>query len=231
MKNKLEEMRVGKVNIIGSSTINHSARVELGLNCSEYVLMDYVQRSVDHKRSLDVVETYRQTGFGIDEQTALLKTLVLKGFIFPDVADPPYLTGKWLTAFTDIEREFNELFWKLDGNVFWTKGGSKKKSYGMYYKLRKEYSREFLVDARNDYARMLKAENESGFDRSIMMCERWLLKANEHYLVDWKAMYISLEEKTKANKAKNKYKADAKPEKSETVTSDQRHKSYEDSDQ
>jgi len=224
MKNRIEEMKVGKVNIIGSSTINHTARIELGLNCSEYVLMDYVQRSVDHKRSLDVVETYKQTGFGIDEQTALLKTLVLKGFIFPEVADPPFLTGKWLTVFTDVEREFNELFWKLDGKVFWT--GSKKKSYGMYYKLRKEYSKEFMIEARDDYARLLKAENDGGFDRRVMMAERWLLKANEYYLVDWKGLAEQRETENTKNRYKMK-KTDEKPEKSESVTADQRHKSYE----
>ena len=222
-KSKFAEMKAGAPKMLGSTTINHAARVELGLNCSEYVLMDYVYRCVKKKREVDILETYLQTGFDRAQQEVLLTHLVEKGFIYPTNVTPPEVTDRWDTAFTDIEREFEELFWRKNNKVFFT--GSKKKSYGYYYKLRKKYSREFMVGQRDAYARYLDLENENGFNRRVMMAERWLLEANEYYLVDWTEMGDAIAKEIKKKKG-------TPVEKTETVTSAERKNQYEqDSDQ
>lgn len=217
-KSKFAEMKTEAPVIMGSSTINHASRVELGLNCSEYVLMDYVYRCVMRKREVDVLETYLQTGFDRKQQEVLLAHLVEKGFIYPKNVSPPELTDRWSSAFADIEREFEELFWRKDDKVFFT--GSKKKSYGYYHKLRKKYSREFMIGQRDAYARLLALENENGFPRRVMMAERWLLEANEYYLVDWTEMGDAIAKELKSKKG-------TPVEKTETVTSTERKNQYE----
>lgn len=219
MKNNISDMKVELPRILGSTTINHSARTELGLNCSEYVMMDYIYRCVKKKRAVDLRETFVQTGFTAEQQKTLLTHLIEKGFVVPKNISPPEITGKWESAFADIEREFNELFWKRNGKTFFT--GSKKQSYKSYYALRKKYSREFLISQRDAYARYLDLEREDGFDRRVMMCERWLRPANEYYLVDWKEMGDDVMKKLKAKGWKEP------TEKTQTVTSKDRKQAYE----
>jgi len=219
-----KDMKVGPVNILGSTTINHSARVALGLNCSEYVLMDYVYRCVQKKIPIDITDVYQKTGFRNEEQAVLLRNLVGKGFINPIDTPIPQITDKWATAFTDIQMEFEELFWKRNGKVFWT--GSKKKSYDFYYKTRKSFSRDFLVGQRDEYARYLELENKRGFNRRVMMAERWLHPSNAYYDVDWKTMADDIQkELDKANEKLNK--ANQKAEKTQTLTAEERKKQYE----
>lgn len=224
MKNKLESMKVGLPTILGSTIVNHAARIQLRLNASEYILMDYIYRNVQKNRKMDVTETYRQTGFTTEQQGVLLRHLIEKGFIFPENASPPKITSKWETAFTDLEVEFDKLFWRIKGKTFFT--GSKKKSFSFYHKLRKKYSREFLIKQRNHYAEYLEMEHKTGFDRRVMMAERWLNPANENYLIDWKEMADSIKKKIHNGEQRIK-KANEKMEKQETVTSKDRKAEYE----
>jgi hypothetical protein len=179
------EEKVELPRISGSSTINHQVRVELGLNCSEYVLMDYIYQKVQKKEEMNVLATYVRLGLTDEEQTRLLKSLVHKGFVLPIEESPPVITDKWISSFKDLETEFNEHFWKLDGRTFWT--GSKKKAKEWYIKLRKKYSKEFLTGQRDHYAKMLHYCHLEGFNRDVMMAERWLNPKNEYYLSDWES--------------------------------------------
>lgn len=219
MKNNIADMKVELPRILGSTTINHAARTELGLNCSEYVMMDYIYRCVKKKKIVDIKETFVQTGFTAEQQKTLLTHLVEKGFVYPKNVSPPEITDRWDTAFADIEVEFNELFWKRNDKTFFT--GSKKKSYGMYYKTRKKYSREFMISQRDAYARYLELEREDGFDRRVMMCEKFLLPANEYFLVDWEEMGDDVKKRLKAKGWKEP------AEKTETITAKSRKEAYE----
>lgn len=217
-----DDFTTSKPSILGSTTINHAARIKLGLTCSEYVLMNYIYHCVTKKREVDIMETYRQTGFEVSEQEVLLRKLIQKRFIFPENEAVPRLTGKWETAFTDIEMEFENLFWKKDGKVIWT--GSKKKSCDMYIRLRKKYSRDFLLEQKDQYLRLLELENKHGFDRRIMMAERWLNPSNEYYLTDWKSQADQLDKKI--SEAENRIKkSDQKFERKE-LTNEQRRRGY-----
>ncbi len=223
MKNKIIEMKVKLPSILGSTTINHAARIQLGLNASEYVLMDYIYRCVQKKKEMEVTETYRQTGFATDQQEILLRGLVMKGFVWPDQVSPPKITSKWESAFADMKAEFDNLFWRMNGKVYFP--GSNKKAFELYYKLRKQYSRDFLINQRNQYARFLNMQEKNGFDQAKMMAERWLNPKNENYLIDWKTMGDEVEKKIKRKEEAQK-PVDAM-QKSEVLDTNQRKTQYE----
>lgn len=225
----MTEKKVTSPTIFGSTTINHAARILLKMNASEYVLMDYIYRCVQKKKEMEVTETYRQTGFTTDQQEILLRSLVMKGFIWPDQVSPPRITSKWESAFADLKAEFDNLFWKKadeEGKmkVFWP--GSNKKSFVFYHTIRKQYSREFLIEQRDEYARFLEMQSKNGFDQATMMAERWLNPRNENYLTDWKQMADDVEKKTIEKEKRQKLGRETTA-KSETIISAERKKQYE----
>jgi hypothetical protein len=187
MSDKIMDHVVQKPDITGSTTINHVARVELGLNCSEYVLMSYVFHCAKNNKPLTVMETYQKTGFEEEAQLQVIRGLVQKGFVLFSPNEVPQVTSKWESAFTNIEDEFENLFWKKDGKVVWL-GSSRKQSLTFYVKARKKYPKETLIENRNDYIEYLDMEHKRGFNRQIMGCEKYLNEKNEYYLVDWKVL-------------------------------------------
>jgi hypothetical protein len=203
MMAKMMDHVVQKPDITGSTTINHAARVQLGLNCSEYVLMSFVFHCARNNRPLITMEVYQKTGFVEEEQLQVLRGLVQKGFVLFSPNEVPQITTKWESAFTDIEDEFENLFWKKDGKVIW-QGSSRKQSLGFYIKARKKYPRETLIEARNDYVEYLEWEHKRGFDRQIMGAEKFLNEKNEYYMVDWKTMTEGIRSKLEPKKEETK---------------------------
>jgi hypothetical protein len=185
-KNAFEDMTVSLPEIKGSSTINHNVRVKLGLNCSEYCLMEYIYRMVKKDKEISIAKTYEETGFTEAEQVAMGDALVMKGFLFLEICNPPKITSKFESAFTDMTSEFENKFWTKDGRTAWP--GSKAKSLELYKKTRLKYPAETLISQRDEYFRYLECESKyNGFNRAKMAAERWLLPANAYYLTDWKA--------------------------------------------
>lgn len=223
MENNIATMKVGTPSILGTSTINHAARVELGLNASEYVLMDYIYRRIVKKEGLDITETYRQTGYIASEQERLLNRLIEKGFVFPINCDPPQITDKWRSAFANINIEFDELIWMKNDKVFFP--GNKKTARSAYIKLRKKYSRDFMIEQRDHYARLIKLENSRGFPRQVMIATRFF-GPKEEFLNDWKNE-ANIIEKLINNGVVKIEKSLEKQEKTQTVTSEERKKIYE----
>jgi hypothetical protein len=219
------DMKVEKPNIIGSTTINHAARRQLELNCSEYVLMDWIARRVETNKDTNVTSCFLQIGFTDREMEVVTRSLVAKGFILPLQTNPPTITDKWKTAFTSLESEFEEYIWKLKGKVFFT--GSKKKGCEMYIKLRKKYSRDFLHQQRNDYAEVLELTNKTGFDRNVMIITRWLGESEQPYLSDWKNEIEKLQTKLKKINGEPII-ATSNPE---VITQEERKHAYENSNQ
>lgn len=174
--------------IVGSSTINHAARVKLGLTCSEYCFIDFL-----HRRDVDATETksiWISLGFGEKEINQLFRNLIVKGFIIMDIgsgnSDNPKFnfTQKWKEGFANIEQEFNEYFWMENGKVAWT--GTKKKAFEYYIKLRKKHSKDFLVNQRDQYFKFLELQKKyRNFDQQRLMCQVFLNPANERYLEDY----------------------------------------------
>jgi hypothetical protein len=169
--------------IIGSSTINHAARVRLGLNCSEYVFLMYLAARQEKGEQADTLTLYIYTGFSPENQQQILKGLMLKGFIL-FTGDEYEVTRKWFDGFADIEKEFEEFFWKENGKVAWT--GTKKKAIEYYIKIRKKYSKEYLLDQRKYYFEYLELEHKRGFDRQRLMAQVFLYPGSERFLEDWK---------------------------------------------
>jgi hypothetical protein len=212
----LKEFKVGAPKIKGSTTINHNVRVKLNLNTAEYVLMDYIFNCVDKNKPITTDDTYINTGLIEEEQLAWLNSLVAKGFILPLQTEIPTVTDKWPSAFGNIGREFDEEFWKKDGKVVFP--GNKKKSRSYYSKLRKKYSKDTMIEQRNQYLRLISLEHKKGFDRKVMICERFL-GPNEEFLNDWKTQADELD--------KSVNKTDEKPKKTESITAEDRKRAYE----
>lgn len=184
---KLSDYKSKAPDIIGSTTINHGARVRLGLNCSEYVFLDHLTKK-DQKGSIaDTLSVYINTGFGESETKALFRSLIAKGFIVPD-GQYYNITSKWEEAFPDLDREFESHFWLevIEGHkkVAWT--GAKKKAMEYYIRLRKKYSRDFIVTQRDNYFKFLDLQKKlRNFDQQRLMCQVFLNPATERYMEDY----------------------------------------------
>jgi hypothetical protein len=197
---KLDSYKSKAPAIIGSTTINHEARIRLGLNCSEYCLLDHLTRQEDKGQHADMLTIYINTGFTMAEVEKLFGTLVLKGFARVD--NGKYiLTKKWEEGFADIENEFDNMFWKIDNKVVWT--GTRKKALEYYVKLRKRYSSEFLMTQRNNYFNFLLLQKQlTRFDQQKMMCQVFLNPMTERFNEDYAEYIVQL---------KNKYGVTDKP--------------------
>ena len=132
-------------------------------------------------------------------------------------ADPmPILTSKWQSGFANVEEEFEE-FWKKDGKSVWLTS-SKKASLKFYTELRKSTPKEVIIDSRNNYLEYLSWEHKRGFDRQIMMAERFLNPKNDWYLVDWKEMTEEIKRKLNPQPAQ--------PKEETQITAAERKKEY-----
>lgn len=214
MSEKILDQKVTAPSIIGATTINHAARVYLGLNCSEYVLMNYIYQCWKNKTPMTTNDVYRKTGFCEEEQLMVGRSLAKKGFMLLTEGSIPVITSKWASAFTNLEDEFEHQFWTMNGKNLWS-GSSKKQSLKFYIEVRKAYPKETIINGRNDYIEYLSWEKKNGFDRAIMGCEKFLNPKNEYFLADWKS-------KTDAIKAKLQ---PVEPKKDQ-LTKEERSKAY-----
>lgn len=217
MTEKLTNHVVKAPSIIGSTTINHAARIELGLNCSEYVLMNYVFHCAKNSIELEITETYRKTGFTEELQLQVMNGLIMKGFVMINPNPIPQITTKWESAFTDIESEFDNLFWKKNGKVIWL-GSPRKSALVFYIKLRKKYPKEIIIKAKDDYLEYLELVRKTGFNRAIMGADKWLNEKNEFYLVDWKESSADVQKELDKKKPATQY--------AEPITSQSRKAGY-----
>jgi hypothetical protein len=185
MSNILKDFKSEMPKVHGRTTINHEARMQLMINCSEYVFMDWLHRAFQNKmKEPDVIDCYVKTGFTSDQQQRLMKSLIQKGFLSPTDNDSPTMTQKWNSAFADLDKEFDEFFWVKNFKVCWT--GSKPIAKKLYVQLRRNVSREFLMHQRNTYFAYLECEAKLGFARQKMMATVFLGKA-ERYNEDWES--------------------------------------------
>ncbi len=217
MNEKITEQKVGRLEINGLTTINHAVRVNLGMNCSEYVLMNYLFQCKKNGTPPEVNHVYRKTGFTLEEQKVVARSLERKGFIAITSDPMPLFTSKWESGFPDVEKEFDQEFWRKDGKVVWLTS-SKKASFKFYNELRKVHPKEVIIESRDNYLEYLSWEKRRGFDRAIMAAERWLNPKNEYFMTDWKAMSEQI--KSKFDKPK------AQAVNAQQITATERQKEY-----
>ncbi len=156
MSNIIKDYKSGMPKVHGRTTINHEARMELMINCSEYVFLDWVYREISKGKEPDIAECYIKTGFNSEQQQMLIQRLIKKGFMYPGKEDSINLTPKWESSFADLDMEFESYFWKKSGKVCWT--GSKGKAKTLYIKLRKSTSRDLILKQRNMYFKLLEID-------------------------------------------------------------------------
>lgn len=191
----MKEFRSSPPKIIGSTTINHEIRIKLGLNCSEYCMLDHLSRKEDKGELADTLSVYIHTGFLEEAQEAILKALMLKAMVaivsgVDGKGQEIKISQKWFDAFPDLDREF-EQFWhesvKENGKdkvvVAWT--GTKKKAIEYWHKLRKKYSFDYMMAQRASYFEYLELEHKRGFARQRMMCQVFLNPGSERYAEDY----------------------------------------------
>lgn len=173
--------------IIGSTTINHAVRVALLITCSEYVFLDFLKKIEEKQETADVLNIFIHTGFSTNEQEILLKALMQKSLVIIETGidgkDRSFrVSPRWNDAFPNLDKEFEE-FWHDNNGVAWT--GTKKKALEYYVKIRKKYSKEFLLKQRDLYFDFLKLEEKGGFNRQKMMCQVFLNPMNERFNEDY----------------------------------------------
>lgn len=191
---KLDSYKSKAPDIVGSTTINHAARVKLGLTCSEYVILDHLFRQETKEKMADTLTTYIKTGFEVQEAHALFNALVIKGFIYINGPDSFELTDKWREAFPDIELEFENCFWLENGKVAWT--GTKKKALEHYIRIRQKYSKDFIVTQRTNYFEFLKLQKQlRNFDQQKLMAQVFLNPSTERFCEDYADYNRQLKEK------------------------------------
>lgn len=179
-----ENFKSEKPPVTGTSVINHAVRLKLKLNCSEYVYLSYLASCVKKSIVIDPMEVYKETGMDVNEQNVLTKTFIANAFVFIEKDGSLTLTSKWFDAWPNHEKEFEE-FWFKDKKAIWT--GSKKKALEFYIKVRKQISKDKLIEQRNKYLEFIAATRKTGFNRDVMMAERWLNPKNEYYLEDYQS--------------------------------------------
>lgn len=183
-----KEFVVRMPEITGTSSIDHKVRVRMGLNCGEYVFLNYLDERIKEHKEYDFMKAYKATGLNKTIQDYYIENLTRKGFIKDAFSTPPVLTDKWNLAFDDTAVEF-DTFWKDEsGSVAWT--GSKKKAFELFsYWRKKGISLEYLMDQRQWYFLLLKCQRENGFNRQKMMCTVFLSKDSERFNESWKLQY------------------------------------------
>jgi hypothetical protein len=178
--------------INGFSTINHKLRVDLRLNCSEYVIIDYIHNRNVAGKDTTIEDCRIKTGFSEQEQKYVLGALVQKGFIMPPGEEDTHfvLTDKWTKALSTLDKEFERSFWimydheKKQSVTAWP--GSKSQAKKNYVTVRKSYTFEYLMQQRDLYFEYLKECRLAGFDRQKMMASVFL-GPQERFKEDWEA--------------------------------------------
>ena len=139
--NKLSDYKSKIPAVVGSTTINHASRIRLSLNCSEYVMLDYLARCQTKGIQVDSISIYIHTGFSIEAQEAIMRALMVNAWIYikNEEHGKPLLmvSDRWMDSAVDIEKEFDKHFWKENDKVVWT--GTRKKALEYYIRLRKKY--------------------------------------------------------------------------------------------
>lgn len=175
MENILK-MKVNSNPVKGKTTINHNVRLKLKINCSEYVLLDYMVEHIHNQKKTfnnSHCETY--TGFNLTEQEILIQSLEDKGLAYynnnqnlkPNV-------DSWDAAWPDLDKEF-KIFWtreEVESNGTITSKtdwpGSKSDALSKFKEARKLVSFEYLMKQRKAYEDVLEYQRAHKFQRQKM---------------------------------------------------------------
>lgn len=213
--------------INGYSYINHKVRVKLNLTCSEYVMMELIEKAELARKILTDELVYKKTGFNDKARWIIINNLIEKGMILNAFDGVTTTTDKWKNAFGNYQVEFKK-FWFKNGRVFFP--GSKKKTLVLFRKVRKGHGLDYLIYQRDQYDRYLDLVHKTGFNRQKMVGERWLDPEDEYFKTDWKKMADEIEMKLiKEGKIKEKISKFSKRSltKEEVLTEEERRKQYE----
>jgi len=156
-------MKIKNTSPFGENIIVHSARIKLGINCTEYCIFDTILSRKLKAKDTQFADIENYTGFEpeiIDRAIKNMEEIML----IKTVNNKYLINKKSITeAFSDhedkLEKEFDQ-FWNLkidrkDDNRW---PGPRQASFDKYKIARKKYDFDYIIRQAKDYFRLLEHE-------------------------------------------------------------------------
>lgn len=154
--------------IRGSSTINHRARVALGLNMTQYAVACYIEDNIHNKDVLTSSKTWKD--LGIRDITMIVRQLQMLHVL--EIDTNLKFTDKWNTYF-NRDNFFDQLW------LIFLQKGNKAKAKSLFEKVIKQVEISVLLKAATAY---MKTKDPDPSKRSFIMgLEVWLNPSNKHW--------------------------------------------------
>lgn len=128
-----------------TSVINHNIRVELGLTCDEYIVMDILLENYC-RQPFAFANLETEIGFTVDQFIDILADLVLKEMVYVSGKPVPVyiISDRWLSKF-NVDGDFQE-FWTI-----FREYGNRINALKHYKIVRKSVDKETLHEAAKAY--------------------------------------------------------------------------------
>lgn len=140
--------------IIGVSEINQRIRAKLNITCDQYCMLDLIYKCQSKKETLTYEMTFRRLGLSEEETKDQIRVLKDLGFVLKN-GNKFEVSQSWISQFEVSVAEFEE-FWIYKGKSYWT--GSKKDAALKYTEARRFYSKEYLLNQRDGYFKLLELQ-------------------------------------------------------------------------
>lgn len=168
-----------KIEIYGTSEINHCKRHTMGLTMAEYCVADFIQYANSKRKPITYPYVFVHLALDKEQFNSLSASLIQKGFV--EVRNNElYVTRKWLDQFM-VSEEWFDAFWFYKGKPFWP--GSKKDAQAKFVKACKMYSPEFLIECRDRYLEFMR--HPLNATRQLMGASVFLNLQTERFKEDW----------------------------------------------
>jgi hypothetical protein len=170
----------------GINTIEHSARLKLGLNCEEYCIFDTIlsRKKKDKKTIFDDIQNH--TGLLPSVINIAIFTMTEINLIKTKDSNFMLNTEMVHNAFKEqndmYEEEFKQ-FWKKDNVNCWP--GPKELAFSKFKIARKKHSFEFIMKQKEDYFVLLEHETW----RRPMQASKFLNVNTGQIKEDWKSQW------------------------------------------
>ena len=201
-----------KAEPVGMNTVDHYRRTKLGLNCTEYCVLDTIFQRKRKGKYTQFVSIEVFTMIDPQDISEALDRMEEIGII--KEIDAKYYLHKKVFAQLDEEEgnkfaeEFEE-FWKLpDSFKLGVWPGAKKAALNKFIKVRKKHSLEYLLQQRNRYIELLELQPW----RSMMMATVFLNMETGRFTEDFAGQIESIKNPEKKEKVKEQISIQDKKE-------------------
>jgi hypothetical protein len=159
----LRKMKIGTILPKGINRIEHSIRITLGLNCTEYCVFDTILSRKQRKKPTKFVDIENYTGLLPSEINNSINKMIEATLI--KIVNNEYLLNRNMikAAFAKQEDQFEkefEQFWKIekDKKLVNCWPGPRTDALNKFKIARKKHSFEFIMKQRDNYFKLLEHE-------------------------------------------------------------------------